>query len=200
MKIHDFKNIETIIFDLGGVLLDIDIALMLNEFSKYNKISQTDVYEKDIIKWNNLLETGSISVVDFRTNIKEKFMFSISDKEFDYCWNKMLLTIPDVRIKILRMLKQKYKLILISNTNKIHVGFFEKQKYWDNNYFHKLYYSHVVGLRKPDKRIFEKVIIENNLIPDKTFFFDDKEENLEIAKNIGIKTLLIGKIKIEDIF
>ncbi len=193
------KEIDTILFDLGGVLLNVDIDLTINEFAKHSPEIKDFVYDNDILTWNNLLETGGISLPNFRKNISKKFNLSISEKEFDKCWNTMLLSIPQNRIDILNKLKQNYKLILVSNTNEIHSDYYEKQDYWSNNYFDKIYYSHEIGIRKPNIEVFHKIINENKLNPNQTIFFDDRIENLDAAEKTGIKTVLIGEKNIEDI-
>ena len=61
--------------------------------------------------------------------------------------------------------------------------------------FEKEYYSHQVGMRKPNKEIFQFVLSENNLDPSNTLFIDDSPQHIEGGKKIGIQTLLIEKGK-----
>ena len=198
------KNIQTIIFDLGNVLLNINLQLTINEFKKhaledsYLKINK-NLIDEEITLWNNQYEIGKLSSEQFRNLIREKFNLQISDNEFDRCWNSLLITLPKERIKILQNLKKKYQIFLLSNTNEIHVQYFSKQDYWNNNLFDKIYYSHIVGIRKPNVGIYEKIITENNLIPSEVLFFDDREENINAAKLLGIKTVLVKDIPIEKL-
>ena len=198
------KNIQTIIFDLGNVLLNTDLQLTINKFKNYAlegsylKINK-NVIDEEITMWNNQYEIGKLSSKQFRNLLRQKFNLQISDIEFDKCWNILLLTIPQQRIKLLQKLKKKYQIFLLSNTNEIHVQYFTKQDYWKKNLFDKVYYSHIVGIRKPDLEIYKKIITENNLIPNEILFFDDRIENINAAKSLGIKTVLIKDIPIEEL-
>jgi len=86
---------------------------------------------------------------------------------------------------------------LLSNINPIHYGYimdYLKQEFgFENNdhLFEKTYYSHFVGLRKPDSAFFEKVLNENGLVAEETLFIDDIAANLEPAKALGIQTFLM---------
>jgi len=62
----------------------------------------------------------------------------------------------------------------------------------NDHLFEKTYYSHFVGLRKPDPAIFEKVLKENNLVAEETLFIDDIAANLEAAEALGIQTQLMA--------
>jgi len=187
------KNIKAIIFDLGGVLLNISYKKTITEFTKigiensssfYSKKSQTNIF--------NLLETGSISEEDFVSEIK-KSCKNASSKQILFAWNAMLLDLPGNITKLLKNLKTDYSIFLLSNTNTIHVkqlkNILGDGKY--NEFFHlfdKIYYSHEIKLRKPDKKAFQIILEENNLNPKNVLFIDDSPQHIEGAKKLGIKT------------
>ena len=85
----------------------------------------------------------------------------------------------------------------MSNTNAIHYSaigdyIIEKHKVVSlDKYFHKTYYSHLTGLRKPDIRIFQLVINDNNLVPEETLYLDDTGEHLKSASSLGIVTVKV---------
>ena len=187
------KNIKSIIFDLGGVLLNISYQNTIDEFEKlgvdnssafYSKKSQTNIF--------NLLETGEISENELIREIQSSCK-SATRKQIIFAWNSMLLDLPKNRTNLLKNLKEKYQLFLLSNTNSIHIKEFKSRlgevkysKFY--NLFDKVYYSHEIGVRKPHSEAFGLVLDENNLKEKEVLFIDDSPQHIEGAKELGIHT------------
>jgi len=189
----DLKGIKNIIFDLGGVILNIDYHLTGKEFQKLGIVNYNELYTQfSQISVFDDLETGKISPADFRTKIRTLSKVDLSDAQIDSAWNAMLLDFPKERLELLDILKNKYRCFLLSNTNKIHLDFYNqklKDEFGIDNlgvFLEKEYYSHEVGMRKPNTDIFEKVINDNNLIPSETLFIDDSPQHIEGAKKVGL--------------
>ena len=196
--------IKNIIFDLGGVLLNLDYSLTTRAFQKIDPAfnSVDALYSKQL--HNHLFEdfeTGAITSQQFRDGIRKLLQINIDDRTLDCAWNAMLLDFPSARLSLLEKLRSKYRLFLLSNTNAIHIQAYSeilKSTFGLNNLskvFEKEYYSHQVGMRKPNKEIFQFVLSENNLDPSNTLFIDDSPQHIESGKKIGIQTLLIEKGK-----
>ena len=187
------KNIKSIIFDLGGVLLNISYQNTIDEFEKlgvdnsstfYSKKSQTNIF--------NLLETGKISENELIREILISCK-SATRKQIIFAWNSMLLDLPKNRTNLLENLKEKYQLFLLSNTNAIHIkelkrrlGEVKYSKFY--NLFNKVYYSHEISVRKPHSDAFHLVLDENNLKEKEVLFIDDSPQHIEGAKEVGIHT------------
>lgn len=189
------NGIKNIIFDLGGVIIDIFPERSLEAFSQYaNGLGEPAVYQHLLF---HEFETGKISSSEFRLRLRTHLNLEISDTAIDECMFAMLGDVPAERIQLLESMRKKYFTLLLSNTNAIHYGavshYIEKthSSFSFDNYFHKAYYSHLVGLRKPDVRIFELVLRENNLVPEETLFLDDLGENLKSARSLGIQTIKV---------
>lgn len=188
-------GIKNIIFDLGGVILNIDYNLTSQAF-KYLGLSDFDqTYSQ--AKQNHLfdkLETGELSETDFYTQMKTCFSNTISENEIETAWNAMLLDLPVERIDLLKNLSREYRLFLLSNTNCIHYKAYSaylKNKFGKmifDDIFEKQYLSFEIGMRKPDKKIFEHVLNENNLLPSETLFIDDSIQHIHGANETGIIT------------
>ena len=200
------KNIDNIIFDLGNVILNIDYQNTIDAFEKigvpdasifYSKSSQLNIF--------NQLETGRISKQNFILEI-QKFVPKASSSQIINAWNAILQDLPNERLEILKKIKDKFSIFLLSNTNTIHIekiiDKLGKKKYAEfYNLFDKVYYSHEVKLRKPNADIFKLVIKENCLSIKNTLFIDDSIQHIESAKKIGLKTYhLDGNETIESIF
>ena len=111
----------------------------------------------------------------------------------------MLLQIPVHRFTMLRRLKEKYNVFLLSNTNETHINWVDgylRTVYnftiedFDARYFHKSYYSHLINLRKPNTNIYDYVLQDAGLKAEETLFIDDNFHNIEGAKKVGLQTYL----------
>ncbi|MEG9326372.1 HAD family phosphatase [Salinimicrobium catena] len=180
--------IKTIIFDFGDVFLDLDKAATKRELERLN-ISE---FSEEMLTNNLQYEKGLLSSEEFISAYCESFP-QLSAQKFTDSWNAILLKFPEHRLRFLQQLSKegKYKLILLSNTNDIHIdwvkeniGFFEDFK----NCFDAFYLSQEINLRKPDKSIFEYVLKQENLRPEETLFIDDTPENTAAAAEMNIHT------------
>jgi len=194
------KGIRHIIFDLGGVLINIDysltekafIALGIDNFAEiYSQLQQTPLFDE--------LEKGNIGKDDFVIALQKAAGKEIVAASIIDAWNAMLLDFPLRRLQILQQLQLHYDLFLLSNTNEIHEAAFNKILMDANGipnigvFFHRIYLSHRVGLRKPMKEIFELVLNENGLKAEHTLFIDDSPQHVAAAKAFGIQTIYLEK-------
>lgn len=186
------KKITTIIFDLGGVILNLDQEKTINSFRKLGlDLSVNDIHTS----FYNEFEKGLISEEEFRREIKNKVANEISDEQIDHAWNNMLLNIPRERIDIIKKLRDQFNVFLLSNTNSIHINsfmdHFEKNhagENWDS-LFNKIYYSHEIGMRKPDREIYDFLLKENGLKGSECIFIDDNKDNLKGAELCSIHSI-----------
>ncbi|MBN1338317.1 MAG: HAD family phosphatase [Bacteroidales bacterium] len=201
------RNIKNIIFDFGGVIINIDPRLTLDEF---HKLGLTDFsggesgwFVTDVL---NRFETGIITETEFGNAVKSLLNPGTTNAMVDTAWNLTLLDIPPSRIALLKSLKKHYRLFLLSNTNSIHYDKYTKDFCDDFGFdfeslFEKAYWSFKAGLRKPDPEFFTMVLQENRLLPEETLFIDDTQEHTETARNLNINPIhLTGGTGITDLF
>ena len=194
------QGIKNIIFDLGGVIINLDTQKTITEFNRlagkqfekiYSQASQTELF--------NQLDKGLISEFDFFEKLKQELQFKGHAAELIHAWNAMLLDVPEERLDLLVEMKHNYNTYLLSNTCETHIEAFEKNLYNIhgvknfNDYFDKVYYSCRVGMRKPDHEIFELVLNENNLKPEETLFIDDSQHHVKAAGGCGMNAFLLQK-------
>jgi putative hydrolase of the HAD superfamily len=186
---------QNIIFDLGGVIINIDYRLSVREFAKLssgilNEIELQNSPPSFIIAY----EKGEISSNQFRDAVRKEFHITATDQQIDAAWNAMLLDIPQERLFLIRKLSKHKRLFVLSNTNQIHKAAFDKktQAFLGDtpfdDLFEKAYYSYQIQMSKPDSIIFELVLNQNKLIPHQTLFIDDTKKHLLAAQQIGITT------------
>lgn len=199
-------NYKAIIFDFGGVIINIDFSLTHKAFQEIGVLDFEKQFSKSTQSgFFDYFEKGEMSPSDFRKEIKKYLTKNISDQELDDAWNKMLLDIPSKRIEIIEKLKKKYKCVLLSNTNKIHYDKYLsdfKRKYAYNdfeNLFHQTFFSHEIGMRKPDSEIYKYVLEKLKLKPKEVLFIDDTEKNILKAKAMGWNTILWNNRELDEL-
>ncbi|MEH0154217.1 HAD family phosphatase [Limibacter armeniacum] len=204
------KHIDNIIFDLGGVILNIRYQNSIEALSKlsgkdvqtlYTQHHQTSLFDD--------YETGKTTSAQFRQGLRELLETDLSDNQIDQAWNAMLLDLPAERIHLIEQIRKDKRVFLLSNTNEIHKTEFCKTfdtvmgaEYGGiDNVFEKAYYSHEMGDRKPHPSIFQTVIEEQKLDPAKTLFIDDTVQHIEGAQKTGLQTIHLNNgTTILDIF
>ncbi len=198
------EGISSIIFDLGGVIIDLDIEKTKAELCKVLGFSQPNLYySNEYAPLFSEFEVGKISEKGFIDGLIQKSLNESSPDQIINAWNSMLVEIPQERIKMLEILKKKYRLFILSNTNSIHVERFEKMATGYHSLaelFENAYYSHIIGFRKPNVEAFKAVIDGSKLNPHTTLFVDDLQANIDAANTLGFKTLHItGKSDVSKI-
>jgi putative hydrolase of the HAD superfamily len=188
------KGIKNIIFDLGGVIINLDYRLSLNEFKALGLKNAEKIYTQfSQLPWFDNFDTGRISSEIFICEFSKLLNRGTSREQIIHAWNAMILDFPAERAKLLLKLKDHYRTFLLSNTNEIHIehhfqNLQEKYGYDDmKSFFEKEYYSHKIGMRKPDREIFEFVLRENGLNASETLFIDDSLQHVEGAIVAGLK-------------
>jgi putative hydrolase of the HAD superfamily len=202
------NGISNIIFDLGGVILDIDFAKTSQAFKALGIEDFDELFTQ--FHANPLftsLESGKITPAEFVEALAGYTGKKFTEEQVIEAWNAILVSFPPHRIELLKRLKTQYRTFLLSNTNEIHVKRF-LEMYVETigegsleDCFEKIYYSHDIGFRKPNKEAYEFVLNENGLKPEETLFIDDTLPNIEAANELGIKTVHLQPPQdIEDVF
>ncbi len=192
------QKVKNVILDYGNVIfmidfpkvrqafMDLGIKNVDEFFGHHGQDSLFDAFDK-----------GEISVPEFRDGVRKKAdRYDLSDEQIDTAWNSLLIGVPEGKHEILENLRDNYRTFLCSNNNELHYAYCMnhiQEKYGvpsNDVFFERTYYSHLEGLRKPDAAIFERVLEQNNLIPEESLFIDDSPQHLEGAKKIGIQTVL----------
>jgi len=204
----DISNYKAIIFDLGGILLNVNYRKSKEAFEElgikdfdlhFSQLSQSHLFDR--------FERGEISSHNFRKELRKESEIDCSDNDLDKAWNAMLLDFPMQRLQLLEKLSKKLPIYLFSNTNEIHITQFKnKLSEWGirerfENAFTHIYYSFEFSHRKPDPASFEILLNENKLTASETLFIDDSPQHIEGAKKVGLQTILLeSTLDITSIF
>lgn len=188
-------SIRNIIFDWGGVLIDLDVEGCIHAFEQagINNVRQLLTGSNEA-GFFHTYECGDISTTEFRDAIRRLSGKELSDESIDHAWNRELLTIPEEKLGLLSRLSQKYNLYLLSNTNELHweYGSAHAFRYGDRDMktcFRQIFLSYRMHLAKPNPEIFRAALQEASLQPEETLFIDDNEINCQAAASTGIHAM-----------
>lgn len=188
---------KAIIFDLGNVLLPIDLSLTYEAFSAYSTLSALEIASIIIDKqlWVPY-ESGQQTDEEFRNYLRSYLCLTISDVDFDHAFSALLLDFHSGVYEWIASLNPKFHLILLSNTSSIHAERFTKVSLGPKgqnlfSLFHQVYYSFEMGLVKPDLAIYQQVLNEQGFSAEEVLFFDDNVANINAAKSIGIPSFVV---------
>lgn len=193
-------KIEAIIFDYGDVIFDLDFSKAKKAFTDlgvpnvdqfYGHLQQFELFDD--------FDKGHLTAAEFRDVIRERVALDLTDAEIDEAFNALLVGIPAGRHELLLAMKEQYRTFLLSNNNEIHYPAIMKyiKKNYDldhyDDFFEAAYFSHFMGMRKPDAEIFQWVLDQHNLDPSTTLFLDDSPQHIATAQSLGLQTVLISK-------
>jgi len=189
------NQIKNLLFDLGNVIVDIDIEGAHERLRKmFRPDANVTIVEKAFLDY----ECGRISTAIFINSLLKQCERKFQAIDIIEAWNSMLVGIPTHRLDMLRKLKESYKVYLLSNTNELHLEWIHRYvrkehmvDSFEETYFDIAYYSHLVGDRKPNASLFKFIREDSYMIPALTLYMDDVQENLDVAEKQGFHTYLV---------
>lgn len=205
---HDISGtVENIIFDFGGVICTIDVALTEKAFRGLGmKPAPEDRGQPGYLQVFSDLEEGLITPPEFRDKLRRYLPDATTDQQIDDAWNALLLDIPPHRITLIEQLKQHYRIFLLSNSNAIHFDVFNTRFARQFGYpdgltglFEHTWFSYRLRMKKPDPAIFHHVTREAGLSPRHTLFIDDTLVHVEGARQAGLQAHHLDLTRGEEI-
>jgi glucose-1-phosphatase len=189
------QEVRNLLFDLGNVIIDLDIDKTFKEMkSLLRSDADKNVIDRILIEY----ECGRVSTDIFINTLLSQSNRSVQALDIIEAWNAMLIGIPSHRLEMLRILKDNFNVYLLSNTNELHLEWVHRYlkrihdiNDFEQRFFDKAFYSHLVGDRKPMSSIYTHVIDDATVIPSLTLYMDDVQENIDVAESLGFKTYLV---------
>ena len=181
--------IKVIVFDLGGVIVDYDHGIIAKKLSYISSKTEEEMY--DYIFTSGIeqqYDTGKISSEEFYNFAIDYLKIDMFFESFSKIWSEIFFEKPEMNDFIAGIESQKYKKLILSNTNELHF------EYCMNHYpilksFDQYFLSYKLGMRKPNLNIYEYLIRNSSYNPNEILFIDDKKENITTASKMGIKTI-----------
>lgn len=203
MTLQEGEMVKNIVFDLGGVIIPLNRVACIRAFDEivgYKEFARMlNAYRQ--IGFFDSFETGRISARKFRqiiransSHIKDGKARIVTDRQIDYSLNRYLGDIPQDKIETLLFYRDGYRLFLLSNTNPIGMSY-AKKLFMDKGYkvtelFEELFLSYKMGVAKPSKEIYDRMIRKTGIAPQETLFIDDSPANIETAASMGFQVIL----------
>ncbi len=202
----NFSSLKNILFDLGGVILDLNVSATLERFLNLGfpkeLLNYPENFETNIF-FN--YETGKTSTDKFRDAIRKLSGANFSNEEFDEAWCSMLAGVPESRATLLKSLAKDYNLYILSNTSELHIEQFNTM-FNDaagcklSDVFTHGFYSFQTGYHKPDPAAFKDVLKKAKIKANETLFLDDNIHNVKAAKELGFNAIHIYEnLRMEDV-
>lgn len=195
-KETEMQEIKNIIFDFGGVLVDLDKQRCIEAFDKigaHKIVKYVDECRQEDLFHD--LEVGNTGIGDFCREVRHLSSgCKASDEEICNAWNSLLTGIPEQRLEKLASLKGRYRMVLLSNTNPIHWqkaldGMFRHNGMDVDDYFEGTFLSYRMHMLKPDPQIFVKTLMTSDMMAYETLFIDDSPINCAAASELGMMSL-----------
>lgn len=192
-----YKNIKNLLFDFGGVIINLDKSraeARFREIGVKNIENYLTTYRHEAIFLD--YELGTLDRPQFAQELRKLTgNDKITEADVDYAWQGFLLDIPEYKFDMLKQLGKKYNVYLLSNTNPSAMEWAYTSKFSTTGepiqaFFDKCYMSYQIGLAKPDPEIFKYIIRDSGIIPSETLFFDDAQKNITAATELGFQTYL----------
>jgi putative hydrolase of the HAD superfamily len=199
-KYSKISQAKLILFDLGNVMVDIDVNATIMAFKA---LGVHDV-EKYVTQSHSVggfftdFERGFISPETFCNEIRRMSGVEATDEEIRTAWNAMIGLFPIENVRLVEALRKRHEVALLSNTNQIHLEYFDPmaEGYKSmNDLFDKAWYSHELHMSKPNSDIYEAVLSAHGCKADEVVFFDDSEANVRGAEAVGITSFVVTKEK-----
>lgn len=191
------KGIKNLLFDQGGVIVDIERDRCLEELRRLGMEAPerlVGLYKQDGPFF--ALENGDVTLEEFHQELRPLMPKGVTDEQMDHAFSSFIVGIPLHRLQSLRQLRKRYKTYILSNTNPLMfegviARAFAQEGLDVNAYFDGITVSYKARSNKPDRKIFEYAISTMGIVPEETLFFDDGQENLDAAARLGFKTALV---------
>ena len=191
------REYTTILFDLGGVIINLKKQNCIDAF----KALGYDSVDKMLSEYRQdgeflALEEGRVSPEEWRNIVRQSISSPVTDEQIDAAFNEFLVDIPVEKLRMLRTLKSKYRIAMLSNTNKVMFEskipeLFKIEGLTIEDYFDDFFLSYKMGMSKPSPEIFIKVAEELGIEPNEALFIDDSQVNVDAAAKLGFQTMCV---------
>lgn len=182
------EGIRAVVFDIGNVLIDVQMRAAMEHWAAVLAMPADSLIQRlrEDKTYRNL-ERGEITAEQFRARCGEVFGRELAAEDFQAGWNGVFCGIVDGMERLLDRLAGRVRLVLLSNTNALHVAAFEPEYEALLSRFERRFYSHELGARKPEPEAFAPVLAYLEMPPGQVAFVDDRPENVQAAEQAGMR-------------
>ncbi|MGU3416285.1 glucose-1-phosphatase [Enterobacteriaceae bacterium C34A] len=191
------------IFDLGNVIVDIDFNRVFGAWSDFSRVPLATLKQKFVMgEAFHQHERGEISDEAFAEALSQEMELPLSYEQFEHGWQAIFVGLrPEVIAIMHKLREQGHRVVVLSNTNNLHTTFWPDEFPQVREAADRVYLSQEMKMRKPEARIYQRVLEDEGFSAADTVFFDDNADNIEGARQLGINSILVtGKETIPEYF
>lgn len=184
--------VKALIFDLGKVVFDLSFERVFHYWGAASGRPAAELqarFQFDAAFAS--FETAAITPQEFRALIAAELGFALSDQDFDAGWNALYLDAYRGIDELLANLKRRYRLVALTNTNRLHSPVWQAKYARTLRYFEQVFSSHELKARKPDAAAYQLVLDYLQAAPAEVVFLDDNAANINGASQLGMQTILV---------
>jgi FMN phosphatase YigB (HAD superfamily) len=188
------SNIEALLFDLGGVVIGIDWERVFQRWAEHSPLSPYEIRER--FKMDTAYEQherGELSEAAYFTHLRTLLEFEGDNEQLRHGWNALFIGEIEETVTLIRSLKSKIPIYLLSNSNPTHEAFWRRSYPEAIELFTDIFVSSTLGCRKPERAVFEAIARETGVELASILFFDDTVENIEGARAAGLKAVQVNE-------
>tara|TARA_A100001037_G_scaffold98615_1_gene90047 strand:- start:56 stop:670 length:615 start_codon:yes stop_codon:yes gene_type:complete len=186
-------TIDLLLFDLGGVLIDLDFSRMYRAWAAHSRLSpdaierrfrMDEAYERH--------ERGELDAQGYFAHLRGLLELEGSDEEVGFGWNQMFVGLIEETVEALKRIGPNVRMCAFTNSNRAH------ERYWRSEYagalevFEHIFVSSTIRARKPEREAFEIITQSTGVRADRTLFFDDTPANVEGALAAGLRAVRVN--------
>ena len=193
------KEIKNIVFDLGGVIVDLDIRTCIMAFDQLGikpkditleELSRTGIPKDwEMVHLMHAMDVGEMDTREFIDIMLASTTPGTTEQQIADAFNS-IIRLPRQRLEWLQELKQHYRLFLLSNLSPLHWEETQQQAARlgipIESCFHQTFLSYQLRMVKPDPRIFQHLIATTGVVPEETLYIDDLPANIAAGKAAGL--------------
>lgn len=183
-------GIEALLFDLGGVIIELDWNRVFQLWAKHSPLSAEEIgnrFQMDAAYGQH--ERGQLSAAQYFTYLRSIVEFKGDDEVFVQGWNAVFVEEIKDLVNIIPRLKSKVPVYVLTNSNPTHEVFWRTTYSETINLFTDVFVSSTLGQRKPERSAFDAVAAKTGVALKSMLFFDDTMENVEGARAAGLNAV-----------
>jgi len=195
MKVVDSETVDALIFDLGGVVIEINFDRALAYWADDAGKNFEDLKSKfSFDHFYECHERGEIDAAAYFNALRNSLSINLSDEQFEAGWNSIYVgRIPGIH-GLLKQVSRKLPIYAFTNSNRAHQNVWSKKYSNVLDLFQAVFVSSEIGLRKPETAAFFSVADAIGIAPERIAFFDDSIENVRGAANAGMNAVHVRSI------
>jgi epoxide hydrolase-like predicted phosphatase len=190
------NSIDALLFDLGGVVIEIDFDRVFSHWARYSNQSLEIIRSRFAFdSYYERHERGEIDASEYFASLRKSMAINITDEDFLAGWNSIYIGETPGVSTLLSKAGEKLAIYAFTNSNFTHQLVWSKKFKQVLSLFREVFVSSEIGKRKPEPAAFHAISCKIGVQPENILFFDDSLENIVGAEKVGMQTVHVRSPK-----